>query len=114
MARSLARRVSKTGSLRLAIKWQRRHARGIRAGEANADEGPAIRTGDRIEGPDVKTLSHEQLMEALHECHRYGSSDDPRVKYTISYCSAVQSAHAMEGYASPSAAVADPTLNKLH
>jgi hypothetical protein len=73
-----------------------------------------VPTTDKVEGPNVKTLSHDQLMDVLHECHRYGSSDDPKVKYTIGYCSAAQSAHAMEGYAAPSSAVADPTLTKMH
>jgi hypothetical protein len=73
-----------------------------------------VQTTDKVEGPNVKTLSHEQLMDVLQECHRYGSSDDPKVKYTIGYCSAAQSAHAMEGYTTPSSAVADPTLTKMH
>ena len=68
----------------------------------------------KTEGPNVKTLSHEALMAVLHECHRYGSSDDPKVKYTIEYCSAAQSAHSMEGYAASSQAPVDPTLNKMH
>ncbi len=71
-------------------------------------------TGDRVDGPNVKTLSHDQLMDVIRECHRYGSSDDPRVKYTISYCSAAQSAHAMEGYAKATPAAVDPTINKMH
>jgi hypothetical protein len=69
---------------------------------------------EKVEGPDVKRLSHVELMEVLHECHRFGASDDPKVKYTVRYCSAAQSAHAMEGYAVPSAAPVDPSLNKLH
>jgi hypothetical protein len=69
---------------------------------------------DKIVGPNVKTLSHEDLMAVLHECHQYGSSDDPKVKYTIEYCSAAQSAHSMEGYAASSRAPVDPTLNRLH
>jgi hypothetical protein len=50
----------------------------------------------------------------LHECHRYGASDDPKVKYTVGYCSAAQSAHAMEGYATSSPAPIDPALTKMH
>jgi hypothetical protein len=73
-----------------------------------------VQTAGKIDGPNVKTLSHDQLMDVLHECHRYGASDDPKVKYTIGYCSAAQSAHAMEGYASPSSAAVDPTLTKMH
>jgi len=76
--------------------------------------GNSSATGDKVDGPNVKSLSHDQLMDVIHECHRYGSSDDPRVKYTITYCSAAQSAHAMEGYASASSAAVDPTINKLH
>ena len=68
----------------------------------------------RIYGPDPKTLPHDQLIAILHECRRYGASDDPRVAYTVEYCSAVQSAHSIEGYAAPSSAVVDPSLNKLH
>jgi hypothetical protein len=77
-------------------------------------DSTAVSTTDKVEGPNVKTLSHDQLMDVLHECHRYGSSDDPKVKYTTTYCSAAQSAHAMEGYATPSPAVVDPTLTKMH
>ena len=71
-------------------------------------------SNQKIVGPSVKTLSHDQLMDVVHECHRYGASDDPRVKYSISYCSAAQNAHSMEGYSTPSSAVVDPSLNKLH
>jgi len=71
-------------------------------------------TPAKIDGPNVKTLSHEDLMAVLHECHQYGSSDDPKVKYTVEYCSAAQSAHSMEGYTAPSKAPVDPTLNKMH
>jgi hypothetical protein len=53
-------------------------------------------------------------MAVLHECHQYGSSDDPKVKYTTRYCSAAQSAHAMEGYSTAGSAAVDPTANKLH
>lgn len=81
---------------------------------ARRHDAPGESSFGRIDGPDVKTLSHEQLMDALHECHRFGSSDDPRVIYTVSYCSAVQSAHAMEGYATPVAPSVDPKLNPLH
>ncbi len=76
---------------------------------------PAIgRTPDKIEGPAIKSLSHERLMDVVHECHRYGSSDDPKVKYTVGYCSAAQSAHAMEGYSNASSAVVNPSIDKLH
>src|SRR5277367_2970534 len=76
---------------------------------------PAIvQSAGKVDGPNVKTLSHDQLMDVLHECHRYGASDDPKVKYTVGYCSAAQSAHAMEGYATSSPTVADPTLTKMH
>jgi hypothetical protein len=68
----------------------------------------------KIEGPNVKALSHKDLMAVLHECHRYGSSDDPKVKYTIDYCSQAQSAHSMEGYTTGSRAPVDPTITQLH
>ncbi len=84
------------------------------AGCGTGSDSSVARIPDKIDGPNVKTLSHEQLMGVLHECHRYGASDDPKVKYTTGYCSAAQSAHAMEGYTSPSAAAVDPTLNKMH
>ena len=44
---------------------------------ARRHDAPGESSFGRIDGPDVKTLSHEQLMDALHECHRSGSSDDP-------------------------------------
>jgi hypothetical protein len=78
------------------------------------NEPAIVESTDKVDGPNVKTLSHDQLMDVLHECHRYGASDDPKVKYTVGYCSAAQSAHAMEGYASPSPAPVDPTLTKMH
>jgi len=79
------------------------------------DSEPAIiETTGKVDGPNVKTLSHDQLMAVLHECHRYGASDDPKVKYTVGYCSAAQSAHAMEGYATSSPAPVDPALTKMH
>jgi len=68
----------------------------------------------KIDGPNVKSLSHADLMAVLHECHRYGSSDDPKVKYTIEYCSAAQSAHSMEGYTTGSRAPVDSTITQLH
>jgi hypothetical protein len=71
-------------------------------------------TSEKVEGPNVKTLSHDALMAVLHECHQYGSSDDPRVKYTIPYCSEAQSAHSMEGYTAPSQAPVDPKLTPMH
>jgi hypothetical protein len=75
---------------------------------------PTIGRTDKIEGPAIKSLSHEQLMEVVHECHRYRSSDDPKVKYTIGYCSAAQTAHAMEGYSNASSAAVNPSIDKLH
>lgn len=66
------------------------------------ESSAAPAAADKIEGPAIKSLSHGELMAVLHECHQYGSSDDPKVKYTTRYCSAAQSAHAMEGYAPPS------------
>jgi hypothetical protein len=78
-------------------------------------DGPKIdQSAEKMEGPNVKTLTHDQLMDVLRECHRYGASDDPKVTYTIVYCSVAQSAHAMEGYANPSPAPVDPTLIKMH
>ena len=69
---------------------------------------------EKTEGPAVKTLSHDALMAVLTECHQYGSSDDPRVTYTIRYCSAAQMAHSMEGYSAPSTAVVDPKITRMH
>jgi hypothetical protein len=79
----------------------------------SADPQSSARSG-KMEGSDVKKLTHAELMAVLHECHQYGSSDDPRVKYSTSYCSAAQSAHSMEGYTTPSSAAVDPTLTKMH
>jgi len=68
----------------------------------------------KMEGPPVNTLSHDQLMATYQECTRYGHIDDPKVKYTVQYCAAIQSAHLSEGYTNPSTAKVDPTLNKMH
>jgi hypothetical protein len=65
-------------------------------------------------GPAVSTMSHDQLMAAYHECTQYGPIDDRKVKYTVRYCAAIQSAHLSEGYTAPGAAKVDPTLNKMH
>jgi hypothetical protein len=84
---------------------------------AACDRGHEPRTPSpvaKVEGANLKTLSHDDLMAVLHECHQYGPSDDPRVKYTITYCSAAQSRHSMEGYSTPSSAVVYPALNKMH
>src|SRR5580698_9948269 len=56
---------------------------------------PPMEASDRgkIEGPDVALLSRAQLESTLKECMQYGRTDDPRVKYTPRYCSAVMTAH---------------------
>jgi hypothetical protein len=79
----------------------------------HAESTDALSAG-KVEGPAIKSLSHDQLMAVLHECHQYGSSDDSKVKYTTRYCSAAQSAHAMEGYSTAGSTAVDPALNKLH
>jgi hypothetical protein len=83
---------------------------------AGCGKGPVVeRSGtDKVEGPPVKGLSHEQLMTLYSECTAFGRMDDPRVKYTARYCSAVNSAQVMEGYASSSAAKVDPNPVKMH
>ena len=43
----------------------------------NAEPVSSTASG-KSEGPNVKTLSHTELMAVLHECHQYGSSDDPQ------------------------------------
>src|SRR5258708_22713678 len=53
---------------------------------------PTSKTGEKIEGPPVKTLSHEQLMVIYAECTQYGRMDEPTVKHTIRYCSAINNA----------------------
>jgi hypothetical protein len=77
-------------------------------------ETGSVIQGGKLEGAPVATLSHDQLIVALHECTEYGPVDDPKVKYTVGYCAAVQSAHLSEGYNTPGTATADPTLNKMH
>jgi hypothetical protein len=73
-----------------------------------------VSVAGKLEGPPVSTLSHDQLMDAYHECTQYGRIDDPKVKYTVRYCAAIQSAHLSEGYTAPGTAKVDPTLNKMH
>jgi hypothetical protein len=74
----------------------------------------AVSAGGKSEGPPVNTLSHEQLMAAYRECTEYGPIDDPKVKYTVQYCAAIQAGHLSEGYTAPGTAKVDPTLNKMH
>jgi hypothetical protein len=73
-----------------------------------------VSEGGKLEGPPVSTLLHDQLMAAYRECTQYGPIDDPKVKYTVRYCAAIQSAHLSEGYTAPGTAKVDPTLNKMH
>jgi hypothetical protein len=77
-------------------------------------DAATVSEGGKSEGPPVSTLSHDQLMGAYHDCTQYGPIDDPRVKYTVRYCAAIQSAHVSEGYTAPGTAKVDPTLNKMH
>jgi hypothetical protein len=77
--------------------------------------GPAPpSTVGQIEGPPASSLSHEQLTEAYADCVRFGRMDDPRVRYTARYCSAVMSAHLAESYSSPGKSNADPSINRVH
>lgn len=71
-------------------------------------------SAEKVVGPDVRSLNHDQLMAIYTECHTFGPIDDPRVKYSIPYCATVDSARSSEGWATPSTAPVDPTLNKLH
>jgi len=75
---------------------------------------PTSKTGEKIEGPPVKTLSHEQMMAIYAECTRYGRMDEPRVTYTVRYCSAINSAQEMEGYAATASPKVDPNPVKMH
>jgi hypothetical protein len=68
----------------------------------------------KVEGPSINTLSHEQLMGFYAECTQYGRMDDPKVKYTAHYCSAVNRAQEMEGYSKHTPRPVDPNPLKLH
>jgi hypothetical protein len=68
----------------------------------------------KIEGPDIKSLSHDQLISIYKECTQYGRIDDPRVKYTVSYCAAIQGAQLSEGYTAPGTTKVDPEITKMH
>ncbi len=74
----------------------------------------SVTSTEKSEGPPVNSLSHDQLMVTHRECTQYGQIDDPKVKYTVRYCAAIQSAHLSEGYTNPSTTKVDPTLNKIH
>jgi hypothetical protein len=82
--------------------------------EGCGSDTAGVASGGKSEGPAVGTLSHDQLMAAYYECTQYGRIDDAKVKYTVGYCAAIQSAHLSEGYTSSSTAKVDPTLNKMH
>jgi hypothetical protein len=73
-----------------------------------------VNEGGKLEGPPVGTLAHDQLMAAYHECTEYGPINDPKVKYTVRYCAAIQIARLSEGYTASGTAKVDPTLNKMH
>ena len=75
---------------------------------------PPASATDKVVGPDPRSLSHEQLMAIFHECHAFGQIDDSRVKYSMPYCASVETAHASEGWTTPSSAAVDPKLNGLH
>ncbi len=68
----------------------------------------------KISGPPIRSLNHDQLMATYRECHQFGSVDDSRVKYTIPYCASVDTAQSAEGWVTPNTAKVDPKLNKLH
>jgi hypothetical protein len=53
-------------------------------------------------------------MAIYHECHQFGSIEDPRVKYTVAYCVHIDTAQSGEGWATPNTANFDPAINKLH
>jgi hypothetical protein len=67
-----------------------------------------------MEGPDIKSLSHDQLISTYKECTQYGQIDDPRVKYTVPYCAAIQVAQLSEGYTAPGTGKVDPDITKMH
>ena len=75
---------------------------------------PEPSTAGKIEGPAVRSLATAQLDEALKECMRYGKMDDPKVKYTPRYCSAVMSEHLQAGYTKTAPSKADPTITPMH
>jgi uncharacterized protein YceK len=68
----------------------------------------------KMYGPEVHSLHHDQLMVIFHECHQFGPVDDPRVKYAVPYCVGVDTAQSAEGWTTPNAAKVDPKLTKLH
>ncbi len=43
----------------------------------------------KVEGPEVKSLSYEQLSWYDNECLKYGNINDERVIYSAAYCRAV-------------------------
>lgn len=61
--------------------------------------------GARIEGPAVDTLSPDELQAIVRECHRYGSAEDPRVRYALDYCAAVDTAQSSLGWGAKAASV---------
>jgi hypothetical protein len=69
---------------------------------------------EKLEGPPVTGLTHEQLMSFYSECTTYGRMDDPRVKYSARYCSAISSAQQMEGYSKAAVPKVDPNPVKMH
>lgn len=59
----------------------------------------------RIEGPAVETLSPDELQAIVRECHRYGPAEDPRVRYALDYCAAVDTAQSSLGWGAKAASV---------
>jgi len=68
----------------------------------------------KADGPPIETLSGSQLLAAYQDCTRYGQIEDRRVKYTVPYCAAVQSAQLSIGYSDKASAPVDPQLNPMH
>src|SRR5450631_1852407 len=73
-----------------------------------------VTAAGKVEGPDIKSLSHDQVIALYQECTRYGRIDDPKVKYTVPYCAAIQSAQLSAGYSAPGTAKVDPTITPMH
>lgn len=76
--------------------------------------GPDTALRFKMEGPDIKSLSHDELIATYKECTRYGPIDDPRVKYAVRYCAAIQSAQLSEGYTAPGTEKVDPSITRMH